>query len=154
MEDDYQRKEKRGSIFKKLMHSYLSMKKEANKVAPTGCFSVYVGPEKQRFVIKTKYANHPLFKMLLEDAEMEYGFRNEGPLLLPCEVDLFCKVLAEIMDDYCGREKEKEFDDYPSIFGSCSPFNPARRRLGKSGMAKGCASYNYYATLTPRFAQD
>ncbi|KAI3455071.1 hypothetical protein Pfo_011734 [Paulownia fortunei] len=112
------------------------------QVAPTGCFSVYVGPEKQRFVIKTEFANHPLFKMLLEDAELEYGFTNEGPLLLPCEVDLFCKVLAE-MD--CGQD----FDDDHSCgfaYGSCSPFNPARR-LGKSGMAKGCSSYSL---LTPQ----
>ena len=34
------------------------------KIAPKGCFSVYVGPAKQRFVIKAKCANHPLFKML------------------------------------------------------------------------------------------
>ncbi|PIN12603.1 hypothetical protein CDL12_14784 [Handroanthus impetiginosus] len=66
--------------------------------APKGCFCVYVGVEKQRFVIKTEFANHPLFKMLLEGTELEYGFRNEGPLLIPCEVDLFCRVLVEIMD--------------------------------------------------------
>ncbi|XVF54733.1 hypothetical protein PTKIN_Ptkin05aG0205000 [Pterospermum kingtungense] len=66
------------------------------QVAPEGCFSVYVGPQRQRFVIKTEFANHPLFKMLLEDAELEYGFSSEGPLLLPCDVDLFYKVLAEM----------------------------------------------------------
>ncbi|XVF11481.1 hypothetical protein REPUB_Repub08aG0031300 [Reevesia pubescens] len=70
--------------------------KNKSKVAPEGCFSVYVGPQKQRFVIKTELANHPLFKMLLEDAELEYGFNSEGPLQLPCEVDLFYKVLAEM----------------------------------------------------------
>ncbi|KAL0425254.1 UNVERIFIED_CONTAM: hypothetical protein Sradi_1060200 [Sesamum radiatum] len=107
---------------------------------PNGCFSVYVGPEKQRFVIRTEFANHPLFKMLLEDAEIEYGFKNEGPLLLPCEVDLFCKVLAE-MDSGSGEE----FDQYSCGYGSCSPFNPARR-LGKSRSAKG---YRSYGLLTP-----
>ena len=49
-----------------------------NRVAPEGCFSVYVGAQKQRFVIKTEYANHPLFKILLEEAESEYGFNSEG----------------------------------------------------------------------------
>ncbi|KAJ7945587.1 Auxin-responsive protein [Quillaja saponaria] len=68
------------------------------RVAPEGCFSVYVGPEKQRFVIKTEYANHPLFKMLLEEAESEYGYNSQGPLALPCNVDMFYKVLME-MDD-------------------------------------------------------
>lgn len=67
-----------------------------SRVAPQGCFSVYVGPEKVRFVIKTEYANHPLFKMLLEEAEMEYGYNSNGPLALPCEVDLFQKILCEM----------------------------------------------------------
>ncbi|XP_004298546.1 PREDICTED: uncharacterized protein LOC101293297 [Fragaria vesca subsp. vesca] len=76
-------------------------KNKAGKVTPVGYFSVYVGPEKQRFALKMEYVNHPLFKVLLEDAALEYGYRNDGPLLLPCDVDLFYNVLAEIesMDD-------------------------------------------------------
>ncbi|GFS33965.1 hypothetical protein Acr_00g0031490 [Actinidia rufa] len=69
---------------------------ERRRVAPDGCFSVYVGPQKQRFVIKTEYANHPLFKMLLEEAELEYGYNSAGPLVLPCKVDFFCEVLMEM----------------------------------------------------------
>ncbi|KAG8379462.1 hypothetical protein BUALT_Bualt07G0091000 [Buddleja alternifolia] len=150
-------KEKKSSIFRKL-ESYISIKRrmkssnnmfrksrsyhisnttKANRkrhVAPTGYFSVYVGPEKERFVVKTELVNHSLFKMLLEDAELEYGFTNEGPLHLPCEVNMFCKIVAE-MDS--GNE---DFDEYPNNNCSCSPFNPVRR-LGKSGMAKGCSSY-------------
>lgn len=66
------------------------------RVAPEGCFSVCVGAQKQRFVIKTECLNHPLFKMLLEEAESEYGYTNDGPLELPCAVDLFVKVLVEM----------------------------------------------------------
>ncbi|KAK1552915.1 hypothetical protein Q3G72_025714 [Acer saccharum] len=69
------------------------------RVAPEGCFSVYVGPQKQRFVIKTEYVNHPLFKLLLEEAESEYGFNSEGPLVLPCKVDVFYKVLTAMESD-------------------------------------------------------
>ncbi|KAL3655000.1 hypothetical protein CASFOL_000786 [Castilleja foliolosa] len=110
------------------------------KATPNGCFSVYVGPEKQRFVIKTEFANHAMFKMLLEDAELEYGFENGGPLLLPCDVDLFYKVLAEMDggDQFVG-------DTRWLGYGCGSPFSPARR-LGKSHMAKGCGSYGL---LTP-----
>ncbi|GLT61388.1 hypothetical protein SLA2020_340990 [Shorea laevis] len=61
-----------------------------------GCFSVYVGPDKQRFMIKIEYVNHPLFKALLEEAELEYGFNSGGPLVLPCNVDSFNKVLLVI----------------------------------------------------------
>ncbi|KAG6653856.1 hypothetical protein I3843_05G096100 [Carya illinoinensis] len=75
-----------------------------SRVAPEGCFSVYVGPQKQKFVIKTEYANHPLFKMLLEEAESEYGYDNQGPLVLPCNVDIFHKVLLEMED---GRDIQK-----------------------------------------------
>lgn len=80
--------------------SSLEDEKRARKrrVAPEGCFSVYVGPQKQKFVIKTEYANHPLFKMLLEEAESEYGYDNQGPLVLPCNVDIFQKVLLEMED--------------------------------------------------------
>lgn len=69
-------------------------------VAPEGCFTVYVGPEKERFVIKMKYINHPLFKMLLEEAETEYGYCCEGPLALPCEVQLFHYLLWEMSHDH------------------------------------------------------
>ncbi|XP_062028975.1 auxin-responsive protein SAUR71-like [Rosa rugosa] len=71
-------------------------KNKADEVTPVGCFSVYIGPEKQRFVVKVEFANHPLFKVLLEDAALEYGYKNDGPLLLPCDVDLFYNVLAEM----------------------------------------------------------
>lgn len=80
------------------------------RVAPEGCFSVYVGPQKQKFVIKTEYANHPLFQMLLEEAESEYGYDNQGPLALPCNVDIFYKVLLEMEDGHqihqgCGLKR-------------------------------------------------
>ncbi|XP_050257995.1 auxin-responsive protein SAUR71-like [Quercus robur] len=90
--------------------SSLTNRKKNRQVAPEGCFRVYVGPQKHRFVIKTKLVNHPLFAMLLEDAELEYGYKSEGPLVLPCDVDLFYKVLAEMdsSEDFspgCGFAK-------------------------------------------------
>ncbi|KAL5053119.1 hypothetical protein RYX36_033801, partial [Vicia faba] len=33
---------------------------------------------------------------LLEDVENEYGYRYDGPLWLPCEVDLFNEAVVEI----------------------------------------------------------
>ncbi|KAH7516766.1 auxin-responsive protein SAUR40 [Ziziphus jujuba] len=79
-------------------------REKKGRVAPDGCFSVYVGPQKQRFVVKTEYANHPLFKMLLEEAESEFGYDSQGPLVLPCNVEIFCKVLME-MDDAGDTDK-------------------------------------------------
>ncbi|KAJ8510602.1 hypothetical protein OPV22_001036 [Ensete ventricosum] len=59
---------------------------------PEGCFAVYVGPERERFVIRTECVNHPRFRLLLEEAEMEFGYSNSGPLELPCHVEVFHEV--------------------------------------------------------------
>ncbi|KAK8530782.1 hypothetical protein V6N13_030724 [Hibiscus sabdariffa] len=107
----------------------------SSQVAPEGCFSVYVGPQRKRFVVKTEMANHPLFKLLLEDAELEYGFCSEGPLLLPCEVDLFYKVLAEIDDNGDG-----EVNPCVCSFG----YSPSRQR--SRSINKG---YGPYKLLCP-----
>ncbi|XP_010523232.1 PREDICTED: uncharacterized protein LOC104801612 [Tarenaya hassleriana] len=76
--------------------------------APGGCFTVYVGPQRQRFVVRTEYANHPLFRVLLDEAESEFGFTSDGPLMLPCDVVSFREFLAamddrEIAGDLIGR---------------------------------------------------
>ena len=65
--------------------------------SPPGCFSVYVGPERERFVVRAECANHPLFRRLLDDAEREYGYAAQGPLALPgCDVDAFLDVLWQM----------------------------------------------------------
>ncbi|CAI9093136.1 OLC1v1028557C1 [Oldenlandia corymbosa var. corymbosa] len=87
-----------------------------NRVAPEGSFWVYVGEEKQKFCIKTQCLNHPLFKILLEEAESEYGFTIDGPLELPCEVGLFIKVLMEMDCD--------DVKDGGSRRRRCASFSP------------------------------
>ncbi|KAG6508603.1 hypothetical protein ZIOFF_033977 [Zingiber officinale] len=47
-------------------------------VAPEGCLVVRVGPERERFVIRARWVNHPLFRGLLEEAERELGFGRGG----------------------------------------------------------------------------
>nr|GEU45040.1 auxin-responsive protein SAUR32-like [Tanacetum cinerariifolium] len=90
------------SFLKKIISlSHIELK-EVKNVAPMGCFSVYVGPKKKRFVIKTKHASHPLFKELLEEAELEYGYQSDGPIKLPCDVHYFLKVVLEM--DECGDD--------------------------------------------------
>ncbi|CAO1942876.1 unnamed protein product [Urochloa humidicola] len=68
--------------------------------SPAGCFSVYVGAERERFVVRADCANHPLFRRLLDDAEREYGYAAQGPLALPgCDVDAFLDVLWQMEND-------------------------------------------------------
>lgn len=123
-------------------------KRKRNKtvqIAPFGCFAVYIGPEKQRFLVKTEFANHPLFKGLLEDAALEYGYKNDGPILLPCDVDLFYNVLAEIESSIVEDMNSSTNWSLIQIF-----FCPARRRHWNSRMYnKGCGGDYWLLSPSP-----
>ncbi|CAN8234590.1 unnamed protein product [Cochlearia groenlandica] len=56
---------------------------------PSGHVAVYVGSGCRRFVVRATYLNHPLIRNLLVQAEEEFGFVNQGPLVLPCEESVF-----------------------------------------------------------------
>lgn len=87
-----------------------------------GCFSVYVGEDKERFKVKTKLVNHPSFKKLLDYAELEYGFACDGPIWLPCDVEMFYKVMQEMEEKEEKTLSEVGFSkEYCSSFAMCSP---------------------------------
>ncbi|KAJ4964737.1 hypothetical protein NE237_016586 [Protea cynaroides] len=60
---------------------------------PAGHVAVCVGSSCKRFVMRTTYLNHPMFKKLLVKVEEEYGFTNQGPLFIPCDETLFGEIL-------------------------------------------------------------
>jgi SAUR family protein len=99
---------------------------KASAVAP-GCFSVYVGPERERFVVRADRANHPLFRQLLDDAEREYGYAAQGPLALPCAVDAFLDVLWHMDNDNDGGDN--------MVAPSSSPICGMQRGGSKGRMA-------------------
>ncbi|PKU65419.1 Auxin-induced protein 6B [Dendrobium catenatum] len=70
--------------------------------SPAGYFPVYVGEERERFVIPTRFLSHPLFSMLLEKAYQEYGFRQSNGLMLPCNVSVFMHVVSAV-EKYHGQ---------------------------------------------------
>ncbi|CAN0910065.1 Auxin-induced protein X10A [Linum grandiflorum] len=59
---------------------------------PKGHIAVYVGEgyrdcKRKRFIIPVTYLNHPLFQVLLDRAEEEFGFDHPmGGLTIPCTV--------------------------------------------------------------------
>ncbi|CAM0909718.1 unnamed protein product [Alopecurus aequalis] len=67
--------------------------KNGGGVVPKGSFAVYVGEEMRRFVIPTEYLGHWAFEALLREAEEEFGFRHEGALRIPCDVEAFEGIL-------------------------------------------------------------
>ncbi|KAJ4964008.1 hypothetical protein NE237_023947 [Protea cynaroides] len=60
---------------------------------PSGHVAISVGSSSRRFVVRTTYLNHPVFKKLLVQAEEEYGFTNQGPLAIPCDENLFEEII-------------------------------------------------------------
>ncbi|EMS53829.1 hypothetical protein CFC21_066627 [Triticum aestivum] len=70
-----------------------------NNKPAEGCFSVYVGAGRQRFVVRMECLNHPLFRALLEEAEEAFGYADSGPLELPCNTEAFTKVLEKIEEE-------------------------------------------------------
>ncbi|KAL7609943.1 auxin-responsive protein SAUR15 [Lactuca sativa] len=61
---------------------------------PRGFFVLYVGEERKRFVIPTRYLSHPLFKMLLEKAHND-EYQKNG-LMVPCSVANFREVVNKV----------------------------------------------------------
>ncbi|KAK9269252.1 hypothetical protein L1049_001022 [Liquidambar formosana] len=66
---------------------------------PPGFLAVYVGVERKRFVIPTRFLNLPILVDLLNKAEEEFGFQSNGGLVLPCEVGFFRQVLTFLERD-------------------------------------------------------
>ncbi|KAF9621680.1 hypothetical protein IFM89_030313 [Coptis chinensis] len=58
-----------------------------------GHFVVYA-KEGKRFVVPLYYLNHPIFKVLLEMAEEEFGSTVHGPLKVPCEEELMEYIVS------------------------------------------------------------
>lgn len=62
---------------------------------PSGHLAVYVGRQcRKRFVIRAAYLSHPVFRSLLERAEEEFGYAQQGGLVIPCDELLFEHILS------------------------------------------------------------
>lgn len=80
-----------------------------------GFLAVYVGPERRRFVIPTRFMNLPVFASLLEKAEEEFGFQPVGGLSLPCDAAFFTWVIDALERDE-ERFKGVGLDGFSKIF--------------------------------------
>ncbi|KAI3711832.1 hypothetical protein L1987_70380 [Smallanthus sonchifolius] len=72
------------------------------RLPSAGYLAVYVGAERRRFVIPTRFLNLPVFVSLLNKAEEEFGFQTSGGLVLPCDVVFFKKLLNVLERDERG----------------------------------------------------
>ncbi|KAK2432227.1 SAUR auxin-responsive protein family [Trifolium repens] len=67
-------------------------------IVPKGFLAVCVGKELKRFIIPMDYLKHQAFEVLLQEAEEEFGFQQEGVLKIPCQVSMFEKILKVVED--------------------------------------------------------
>lgn len=58
------------------------------------------GEETKRFVVELHYLSKPSFLGLLELAREEYGFEQEGALVIPCHPQEIEKILDETREEY------------------------------------------------------
>lgn len=69
---------------------------DAPSDVPAGHVAVCVGTSLRRYIVRATYLNHLIFKKLLVQTEEEYGFKNMGPLIIPCDESLFEEILGVV----------------------------------------------------------
>ncbi|WCJ22896.1 SAUR-like auxin-responsive protein family [Euphorbia peplus] len=81
--------------------------REKENPVPKGHLAVYVGQKDgdfHRVLVPVIYINHPLFGDLLREAEMEYGFNQQGGITIPCRYSEFEMVKTRIAAGSNGRK--------------------------------------------------
>ncbi|KAL3825570.1 hypothetical protein ACJIZ3_021599 [Penstemon smallii] len=103
---------------------------------PSGSLAVYVGTERRRFVIPTRFLNLPVFVALLHQAEEEFGFRTTGGLVLPCEPGFFKEILRFLEED---EEKFRllELDEFLKLISESSFDQSTCKKSSASGNCYG-----------------
>ncbi|XP_010263292.1 PREDICTED: auxin-responsive protein SAUR71-like [Nelumbo nucifera] len=95
--------------------TYSSSSSASARRIPSGFLAVYVGPERRRFLIPTRFLNLPIFISLLKKSEEEFGYQPHGGLVLPCEVGFF-KRLLKVLEKDEQRFRQMELDDFLNMF--------------------------------------
>lgn len=80
-----------------------------------GHFAVYT-KEGKRFVVPLYYLNHPIFRVLLEMAEEEFGIMANRPLQVPCEEELMGNILSLLRRRNASDVHENLQGSFNSIF--------------------------------------
>ncbi|XP_071699100.1 protein SMALL AUXIN UP-REGULATED RNA 12-like [Rutidosis leptorrhynchoides] len=89
------------------------------RMPSAGNLAVYVGSERRRFIIPTRFLNLPVFVSLLNKAAEEFGFQTTGGLIIPCEVRFF-KKLVKVLDQNENGFSTLDLDDFSAMFSDLS----------------------------------
>ncbi|BAT98151.1 hypothetical protein LR48_Vigan11g021700 [Vigna angularis] len=76
---------------------------------PKGFLPIKVGQgeEQEKIVMPVMYLNHPLFSQLLKEAEEEYGFDQQGTIIIPCHLKDFRYVQDLIHKDISHQHQHQ-----------------------------------------------
>lgn len=77
---------------------------------PSGFLPVYVGWDRTRFLIPTRFLKYPILVALLDKSGEEFGFKISGGIVLPCDVEFFEDILNLLQKDekrYGGLELQE-----------------------------------------------
>nr|XP_043622552.1 protein SMALL AUXIN UP-REGULATED RNA 10-like [Erigeron canadensis] len=88
---------------------------ENHRIPSAGTLAVYIGPERRRFIIPTRFLNLPVFVSLLNKAEEEFGFQSPGGLVIPCDVSFFKKLIKVLNRNDVGLSS-LDLDDFVEMF--------------------------------------
>lgn len=87
---------------------------------PKGHFPVYVGERRIRFVVPICFLQDPVFKMLLQSAEEEFGFEQKTVLTIPCEESLFRSLTSMLDSNSTKQRRPRSMDLNPYSKGRSS----------------------------------
>ncbi|KAL4571169.1 hypothetical protein LXL04_017920 [Taraxacum kok-saghyz] len=89
--------------------------RQRRRIPSPGSLAVYVGAERRRFVIPTRFLNFPVFVALLNKAEEEFGFQTTGGLVIPCDA-IFFKNLLKVLEKNERGLCSLDLDDFTAMF--------------------------------------
>ncbi|PNX65911.1 hypothetical protein L195_g054782 [Trifolium pratense] len=88
-----------GKSYRQVQQQQQQQQHGRTKDIPKGCVAIKVdhGEDQQRFIVPLNYLNHPLFVGLLKEAEEEYGFSQQGTIIIPCQLEQFKDTLQHMI---------------------------------------------------------
>ncbi|XP_051141194.1 auxin-responsive protein SAUR50-like [Andrographis paniculata] len=77
-----------------ILNKCSSLGKKPSVDIPKGHFPVYVGENRNRYIVPLRFLSCPNFRCFLQQAEEEFGFHHENGITLPCDEQSFCSVFS------------------------------------------------------------
>ncbi|CAA6670369.1 unnamed protein product [Spirodela intermedia] len=84
---------------------------------PPGFLAIYIGEERRRFIIPTRFLNFPVITSLLKKSEEEFGYNFSGGLVLPCSVDFF-RLVLQLLEKNEAKYKLFSIEDFVELSGT------------------------------------